>query len=455
MPTLPPPPLKAMILAAGRGERMRPLTDSTPKPLLPVAGRPMIEWHLRALAAAGVRQVVINTAWLEDQFPAALGDGSRWGLQIHYSHEGRDHDGALETAGGIATALPWLGDCFWLVSGDIVAPGFAFDAGQAAQFADADDDAHLWLVPNPDFHAEGDFALAAGRVMRPPAGQLRPLTYANLALVRRRLVAGLPPGRRAPLGPLLFDSAAAGRLGGEMLAGAWHNLGTPAQWSALQPPAAAPRLPAASGPLPAGLAALAAALLLAAWPVPGDAAPPAKTAASAAAMALAVAAASAANPASRRFTYQGLPPVLAGQAVSEAESALGQALKPEAAPAARAGAAAAAPPRPARACSYSVAASQPGLRYAISAGTIARVETRDSRYRTVSGVQVGDSLARAEKAYGRRMTSQPHPYFDQGRVLTVTSPDKRHALVMESNDQGRIVTLRSGSLPEVIGLEGC
>ena len=232
-------PLAAMILAAGRGERMRPLTDHTPKPLLPVAGRPMIEWHLLALARAGVQQVVINTAWLESQFPAALGDGSRWGLRIHYSSEGRDHGGALETAGGIAKALPWLGDCFWLVSGDIVAPGFAFDAQQGAQFAAGDDDAHLWLVPNPGFHRAGDFALAGQRVQRPPAGQPRPLTYANLALLRRRLVAGLTVGQPAALGPLLFASAAAGRLGGQVLRGDWHNVGTPDQWAALQAPAAA------------------------------------------------------------------------------------------------------------------------------------------------------------------------------------------------------------------------
>ena len=153
--------LPALILAAGRGARMRPLTDHTPKPLLPVAGRPMIEWHLLALAAAGVRQVVINCAWLEDQIPAALGDGSRWGLSIRYTLEGRDHGGALETAGGIKNALPLLQGCanpanpanpydpadparqgcFWLVSGDIVAPGFRFDASQAQQFADGTDDA--------------------------------------------------------------------------------------------------------------------------------------------------------------------------------------------------------------------------------------------------------------------------------------------------------------------------
>ena len=234
-----PKNLPALILAAGRGERMRPLTDACPKPLLSVWGRPMVEWHLLALARSGVREVVINTAWLEDQFPAALGDGARWGLRIRYSTEGRDHGGALETAGGIAKALALLGPAFWVVSGDIVAPDLRFDAAQAQRFAlgegaDADD-AHLWLVPNPDFHPAGDFALSAGgRVLRPPDPAARPLTYANLALVRAKLVAGIVPGQRAALGPLLFASAAAGRLGGERLPGEWHNLGTPAQWQALQ-----------------------------------------------------------------------------------------------------------------------------------------------------------------------------------------------------------------------------
>ena len=245
MTTPPPPPqLKALILAAGRGQRMRPLTDSVPKPLLPVRGKPMIEWHLLALAAAGVRQVVINTAWLEDQFPAALGDGSRWGLTIHYSMEGRDHGGALETAGGIAKALPLLGEAFWLVSGDIVAPGFAFDAGVAQRFAAGSDDGQLWLVPNPDFHAAGDFALAGDRVRRPPDGTARPLTYANLALLRRSLVASVVPGTVAALGPLLFGSAAANRLGGTLWQGDWHNLGSPAQLAALQAAGNGPAAPA-------------------------------------------------------------------------------------------------------------------------------------------------------------------------------------------------------------------
>jgi MurNAc alpha-1-phosphate uridylyltransferase len=139
--------MKALILAAGRGERMRPLSDNTPKPLLEVRGKPLIEWHLLALARAGVREVVINTAWLEDRIVGALGDGSRWGLALRYSMEGRDHGGALETAGGIAKALPLLVDrddaCFWLVSADIHAPDFDFDADRAAAFERGTDLAHL------------------------------------------------------------------------------------------------------------------------------------------------------------------------------------------------------------------------------------------------------------------------------------------------------------------------
>jgi len=222
--------LKAIVFAAGRGERMRPLTDATPKPLLPVRGRPMIEWHLDALARDGVRDVVINTAWLEDQFPATLGDGSRFGLRIHYSPEGRDHGGALETAGGIAKALPWLGECFWVVSGDIVVPGFSFDAALAARFAASGDDAWIWLLPNPHFNTAGDFGLVGDRVRRD--GE-RPLTYANIALVRRRLVEGVAPGTKAKMNQFLFAAAAAGRLGGVMLEGEWHNVGTPEQLAAL------------------------------------------------------------------------------------------------------------------------------------------------------------------------------------------------------------------------------
>jgi MurNAc alpha-1-phosphate uridylyltransferase len=227
--------MKALILAAGRGERMRPLTDVTPKPLLQVRGKPLIEWHLEALARDGVREVVINTAWLEAQFPAALGDGSRWGLHIRYSTEGRDHGGALETAGGIAKALPWLGAAFWLVSADIFAPDFVFDRSVAERFVQSTQLAHLWLVPNPEFHARGDFGLDAegyGLADAPGPDGLR-WTYANFALCRAELCAHIAPGTRAALGPLLYAGMRQRRISAELYRGAWHNLGTPAQWQAL------------------------------------------------------------------------------------------------------------------------------------------------------------------------------------------------------------------------------
>jgi N-acetyl-alpha-D-muramate 1-phosphate uridylyltransferase len=231
--------MKAMILAAGRGERMRPLTDAVPKPLLAVRGRPLIEWHLEALARAGIREVVINTAWLESQIVAALGDGSRFGLAIRYSLEGRDHGGALETAGGIAKALPLLVDdaneSFWLVSGDIFAPAFTFDSAAAQRFAQSSAHAHLWLVPNPSFHARGDFGLDAegyGLADEPgPDGQR--WTYANIALCRAALCAGIAPGTRAALGPLLFAGMRQHQITAEVYTGIWENVGTPAQLDAL------------------------------------------------------------------------------------------------------------------------------------------------------------------------------------------------------------------------------
>jgi MurNAc alpha-1-phosphate uridylyltransferase len=231
--------MKAMILAAGRGARMRPLTDHTPKPLLVARGKPLIEWHLEALARAGIREVVINTAWLEERIVAALGDGARWGLRIAYSMEGRDHGGALETAGGIAQALPLLaGDAdaaFWLVSADIHAPGFAFDPAAAERFERSRTDAHLWLVPNPPFHARGDFGLTSdgfGLADEPgPDGQR--WTYANIALCRPALVAQVAPGSTAALGPLLFAAMRARRITAEVYRGAWDNIGTPEQLQAL------------------------------------------------------------------------------------------------------------------------------------------------------------------------------------------------------------------------------
>ncbi|PZP92827.1 MAG: mannose-1-phosphate guanylyltransferase [Variovorax paradoxus] len=234
--TSPAQPVRcAMVLAAGRGERMRPLSDRTPKPLLPVHGKPMIVWHLEALARAGVQRVVVNTAWLEEQIPAALGDGSRWGLTIDYSMEGRDHGGALETAGGIAKALPLLDECFWLVSGDIHAPDFAYDAARAAAFvAQPGRLAHLWLVPNPDFHPAGDFGIAADGLALADAGpDGRRWTYGNFALMRKALCAGVPVGQKAALGPLLQAAVRDRQVGAEVYRGAWHNIGTPAQLAAL------------------------------------------------------------------------------------------------------------------------------------------------------------------------------------------------------------------------------
>ena len=153
--------MKAMIFAAGRGERMRPLTDTCPKPLLKVRGRPLIVWQILNLVRAGITEIVINHAHLGHLFEETLGDGTQFGAQIQYSAEGT----ALETAGGIAKALPLLvdhpGDAFWLVSGDIYAPGFRFDAAQGRRFAAGDALAHLWLAPNPPYHPAGDFGLAA------------------------------------------------------------------------------------------------------------------------------------------------------------------------------------------------------------------------------------------------------------------------------------------------------
>ncbi len=220
----------ALILAAGRGERMRPLTDHTPKPLLMVQGKRLIEWHLEALARDGVQRVVINTAYLEDQFEPTLGDGSRWGLQIIYSHEGRDHGGALETAGGIAKALPLLGDAFWVLAGDVFVPDFRFDAQAAQAFQHSDDWGHMWLVPNPPHVPQGDFALNdQGRVRRKDASPsiARTYTYSTIGLYRPEMVAGIPVGHKAALRPCLERAIDADRLAGQVYSSSWTDVGTP------------------------------------------------------------------------------------------------------------------------------------------------------------------------------------------------------------------------------------
>lgn len=209
--------MKAMLLAAGRGERMRPLTDETPKPLLLAGGRPLIEWQLERLAAAGVSDVVINLSWLGEQIPRALGDGSRWGLSIAWSREPWP---ALETGGGIFQALGLLGEePFLLVNGDVFTD---FDL-RSLRLAPGDL-AQLVLVPNPAQHPQGDFWLdAAGRIAA--AGGER-LTYSGLAMLHPALFEGCAAGR-FPLLPLLLKAREAGRLGGRKHGGRWLDVGTP------------------------------------------------------------------------------------------------------------------------------------------------------------------------------------------------------------------------------------
>ena len=220
--------MKALILAAGLGERMRPLTNATPKPLLVAGGKPLIAWHLEKLAALGVRDVVINTSWLATQFPQVLGDGSRWGLRLRYSYEG---DTPLETGGGMWNALPLLGDApFLAVNGDIWTD---YDFGRLPQAPDGD--AHLVLVDNPPQHPRGDFALERGRVE--PDGPTR-LTFSGIGIYRPALfdgwreVIGAATGAEATpprfkLAPLLRAAMARGAVGGEHHRGAWTDVGTP------------------------------------------------------------------------------------------------------------------------------------------------------------------------------------------------------------------------------------
>ena len=211
-----------MILAAGRGERMRPLTDRTPKPLLAVRGKPLIEWVIAALARAGIRELVINHAHLGEQLTAALGNGGRLGVSIRYSPERE----ALETAGGIAQALPLLGDApFLVVNADLFCD---YDFTQLATRALGEDLAHLVLVANPDHHPQGDFSLddSAGRVSERGAAASM-LTFSGIGLYSPRLFSGIPPGHKAPLAPLLRKAMAAGRVGGERHRGQWNDVGTP------------------------------------------------------------------------------------------------------------------------------------------------------------------------------------------------------------------------------------
>lgn len=232
--------MKALILAAGLGERMRPLTDATPKPLLHAGGKPLIAWHLEKLAAIGVREVVINTSWLAEQFPQALGDGERWGLAIHYSYEGQV---PLETGGGMWQALPLLGDApFIAVNGDIWTD---YDFATLPQGIAGD--VHLVMVDNPPHHRQGDFVLEPqsgqlsfgdGATGRTPPDAAATSTYAGIGLYRaslfddwRHVIGDAPGAEQSPprfkLAPLLRAAMTRSRATGIHHRGRWTDVGTP------------------------------------------------------------------------------------------------------------------------------------------------------------------------------------------------------------------------------------
>ena len=209
---------------------MRPLTDTRPKPLLEVGGKPLIQYHLEALARAGISDVVINLAWQGELIRRALGTGASCGVRILYSDE---PEGALETGGGILAALPLLGpEPFLIVSGDIWSE---FPLASCIDRLAGGDVAHFVLVPNPEFRAQGDFGLEDGRLLdRAPR-----FTYANIGVLRPQFFAGRQPGRFA-LAPLMFEWIRQDRVSGELFRGRWHNLGTPAQLAQLDAQLRAP-----------------------------------------------------------------------------------------------------------------------------------------------------------------------------------------------------------------------
>ncbi len=214
--------MHAMILAAGRGERMRPLTDRTPKVLLDVGGKPLLQWHVENLRRAGFERIVINHAWLGEQIEECLGDGSRFGVRIVYSPEGQ----ALETAGGIAKALALIdGDPFVVVNGDVFTDlDFIGLLPRLDALAGGGQLAHLVLVDNPPHHPQGDFALQGGSVT--PTGDKR-LTFSGVGVYRPQLFDAIKPGARAPLAPLLRTAMQRGAVTGEHFSGLWFDVGTP------------------------------------------------------------------------------------------------------------------------------------------------------------------------------------------------------------------------------------
>jgi len=247
-PSVPMHPASAMLLAAGRGTRMRPLTDSCPKPLLKVRGKPLMQWHLEALQRGGCRRVVVNTDWLGEQIVAQFGDrfgaeaaSEHLGLSLRYSHEGRDFGGALETAGGISRALPRLDEVFWVLAADVFTPGFEFSQDAVRRFAASDKLAHLWLVPNPAHNPRGDFGLqaladGAALALNLTRDDPRPrYTFSTIGLYRRALFEppwcaigpGNPLGVKAPLAPLLRRAMDNRLVSAELYTGPWTDVGTP------------------------------------------------------------------------------------------------------------------------------------------------------------------------------------------------------------------------------------
>ncbi len=209
--------MKAMIFAAGRGERLRPLTDTLPKPLVPVAGKPLIAWHLERLARAGCREAVINVSHLGEKIVEALGDGRSYGIAIAYSREAQP----LETAGGLAQARELLGpQPFLVVNGDIYCE---FDVSRLLGLDLGERLAHLVLVPNPAQHPKGDFTLEHGKVGNAPAPRY---TYAGVSVISPALVAGIRSGEKGQLAPLLRAAAERGLVSGELYTGRWQDVGT-------------------------------------------------------------------------------------------------------------------------------------------------------------------------------------------------------------------------------------
>ena len=233
--------ISTLILAAGRGQRMRPLTDSTPKPLLHVRGQALIDWHVQALAEGGFTRLVINTDWLGEQisahfYPEILLQSNEYArnqLSISYSHEGLDFGGALETAGGVARALPLLGDVFWVLAADVFTPGFAFTQEAVERFTISGKLAHLWLVNNPAHNLKGDFGLSAdGQALNLPADSLQSrYTFSTIALYRKAffdtLPFGNPQGIKARLNLLLRAAMDNDQVSAELYAGPWTDVGTP------------------------------------------------------------------------------------------------------------------------------------------------------------------------------------------------------------------------------------